>query len=172
MKAARLTSPTHRVYLTNKGDHFEKIAHRAPGWSKQRKNLLQLQEQCLAHMHVLINLAAEEKPEFSTHLGDAATDTFDRDLTLSLVSFEQEKLYEIEAALRRIDDGRYGVCELTGQRIPRKRLAAIPWARFSAPAERQLGTTNHPHLGVLNSVRITSDDDAVDAMEADQSARP
>jgi RNA polymerase-binding transcription factor DksA len=175
MKAARLISPMDRVFLTKKGDHFEKIAQRAPDWSKQRERLWELQEQSLAHIHQLVSLAAEEKPEFSTHPGDAATDTFDRDLTLSLVSFEQEKLYEIEAALKRIDDGSYGICELTGQPILRRRLDAIPWTRFSEAAERQLGTTSHPHLGVLHSMRpisgTESDDHDLEAMETDWPSR-
>ena len=107
----------------------------------------------------MIDLAAEERPEFSTHLGDAASDTFDRDLTLSLVSFEQEKLYEIEAALKRIDDGSYGICELTGRLIPKTRLDAVPWTRFSEVAGRYLGATCHPYLGELHSVRILPEPD-------------
>jgi RNA polymerase-binding transcription factor DksA len=157
MKAARLTSPSDRVFLTKKGNHFKKIGQRSPDWSRQREKLFELQSESLTHIHKLIGLAAEERPEFSTHLGDAATDTFDRDLTLALVTFEQEKLYEIEAALKRIDDGSYGIW-LTGQPIPKPRLDAIPWTRFSEAAERCLGTTSHAHLGELHSVRITSDD--------------
>lgn len=158
MKAARITSPRDRVFLTKKGNHFKKIAQRSRDWSRQREKLFKLQEESLAHIGQLISLAAEERPEFSTHLGDAATDAFDRDLTLSLVSFEQEKLYEIEAALKRIDDGSYGICELTGQPIPQRRLQAVPWTRFSEAAERNLGVTSHPHLGELHSVRVMSDD--------------
>jgi hypothetical protein len=51
------------------------------------------------------------------HPADAATNSFDRDLVLGLASFKQEGLYEIDAALERIDNGTYGVCELTGQLI-------------------------------------------------------
>ena len=89
---------------------------------------------------------------------------------MGLVSFEQEKLYEIEAALKRIDDGSYGICELTGQPIPKTRLDAIPWARFSEAAERYLGATCHPHLGELHSVRILPEpdftEDDLDKMES------
>jgi len=158
MKATQITSPRDRVFLTKKGNHFKKIAQQSSDWSRQRERLFKLREESLVHIRQLISLAAEERPEFSTHLGDAATDTFDRDLTLSLASFEQEKLYEIEAALKRIDDGSYGICELTGQPIPQRRLEAVPWARFSEAAERDLGITSHPHLGELHSVRVMSDD--------------
>ena len=171
MKATRITSRRDLVFLTKKGNHFKKIVQRSPDWSRQRERLFKLQEESLAHIRQLIGLAAEERPEFSTHLGDAATDTFDRDLTLSLVSFEQEKLYEIEAALKRIDDGSYGICELTGRPIPERRLEAVPWTRFCEAAERNLRVTSHPHLGELHSVRVMSDDafkeDDLDTVKAD-----
>jgi hypothetical protein len=71
-----------------------------------------------------------------------------------LASFEQEALYEVDAALQRIDDGTYGICELTGQLIPWKRLEAIPWTRFSIEAEVQLETLGtHPHIGSLRTVQ-------------------
>lgn len=159
MKAIQLTSLADRVFLTKKGNHFKRTARESPDWSSQRETLFKLQEESQALIRKLMSLAAEECPEFSTHLGDAASDTFDRDLTLGLVSFEQEKLYEIEAALKRIDDGSYGICELTGQPIPKTRLDAIPWARFSEAAERYLGATCHPHLGKLHSLRILAEAD-------------
>jgi DnaK suppressor protein len=87
------------------------------------------------------------------HLADAATDSFDRDLMLGLASFEQEVLYEIDQALKRIEDGTYGICELTGQPIPWNRLAAVPWARFSIGAEKMLEDNIHPHLGTLGTTR-------------------
>src|SRR5437667_415062 len=77
-------------------------------------------------------------PPFSTHMADAATDTYDRDFALSMLSCEQDSLYEIDEALDRIRDGTYGVCELTGKKIEPQRLEAIPWTRFTAEAEKQL----------------------------------
>jgi RNA polymerase-binding transcription factor DksA len=71
-------------------------------------------------------------------MADAGTDTYDRDLALSLLSSEQDAVYEIEEALTRIRDGTYGVCELTGEPIEPDRLEAIPWTRFSTAAEKQL----------------------------------
>jgi RNA polymerase-binding transcription factor DksA len=95
--------------------------------------------------------ANEESP--SMHPADAATNSFDRDLVLGLASFKQEGLYEIDAALERIDDGTYGVCELTGQLIPWRRLEAIPWTRFSLEAQRQLERDRRPRLGPRGTVQ-------------------
>jgi RNA polymerase-binding transcription factor DksA len=120
----------------------------------QRAKLLQVRGALLKRIKRLAKDASEDTPGYSIHMADAGTDSFDRDLTLSLASFEQEALYEVDAALQRVDDGTYGVCELTGQPIPWKRLEAIPWTRFSIEAEVQLETRgSHPHIGSLRTVQ-------------------
>lgn len=124
---------------------------------QQRKKLLRVRASLLQQIKRLTAEACEDVPVYSLHMGDAATDSFDRDLTLGLASFEQEELYEIEAALRRIDDGTYGVCELTGQPICWARLRAIPWARFSVRAEKMVESPkfSHPHLGELRPTGLS-----------------
>src|SRR5262245_59315175 len=72
------------------------------------------------------------------HMADAGTDCLDRDFALSLLSANQDSIYEIEQAIKRIEYGAYGICELTGKPISQARLQAIPWTRFSVEAERQL----------------------------------
>ena len=76
-------------------------------------------------------------------MADAGTDTFDRDFALSLVSSEQEALSEVEAAIKRIRDGTYGICELTQKPISRDRLLAVPFTRYSAEAQKELEKTHH-----------------------------
>jgi len=73
---------------------------------------------------------------------DAGTDNFDRDFALSLLSSEQEALKEIEAALQRIYDGRYGVCEVTGKPIKAERLMAVPFTRFSLEGQREFESSS------------------------------
>jgi RNA polymerase-binding protein DksA len=121
---------------------------------KQRARLLRLREDLTKEIQQLRVEAREDTPNYSMHMADAATDSFDRDLVLGLVSFEQEGLYEIDAALKRIEDGTYGICELTGKTIPRERLEAIPWTRFSIEAENQIEGNIHPHIGPLGRVRM------------------
>ena len=65
----------------------------------------------------------------STHMADQGTDNFDRELALNLASSRQESLYDIEDAIRRIDDGTYGACEACGSPIERPRLKALPFAK-------------------------------------------
>src|SRR3954462_13096276 len=65
---------------------------------------------------------AGDLSSYGQHMADAGTDTFDRDFALNLVSSEQEALSEIEAAIKRIHDGTYGVCEATQKPIAKDRL--------------------------------------------------
>ncbi|HPT15964.1 MAG TPA: TraR/DksA C4-type zinc finger protein, partial [Kiritimatiellia bacterium] len=65
----------------------------------------------------------------STHMADQGTDNFDRELALNLASSRQESLYDIEDAIRRIDEGSYGACETCGGAIERPRLRALPFAK-------------------------------------------
>jgi len=80
---------------------------------------------------------------YGQHMADAGTDTFDRDFALSLVSSEQEALSEIEAAIKRIHDGTYGVCEISQKPIPKERLLAVPFTRYTAEAQKDVERHSH-----------------------------
>lgn len=80
---------------------------------------------------------------YGQHMADAGTDTFDRDFALSLVSSEQEALSEIEAAIKRIHDGSYGVCESTQKPIAKERLLAVPFTRYSTEAKKEVERHSH-----------------------------
>jgi RNA polymerase-binding transcription factor DksA len=75
---------------------------------------------------------------YGQNMSDGGINTFDRDFVLSLVSSEQEALSEIEAAIKRIHDGTYGICESTGKPIAKERLLAVPFTRHSAEAQKQI----------------------------------
>ncbi|MEP7014495.1 MAG: TraR/DksA C4-type zinc finger protein [Verrucomicrobiota bacterium] len=79
-----------------------------------------------------------EASAFGMHQADAGSDAYDRDFALSLLSQEQDALYEIDQALKRIELGTYGTCEMSGKSIPRARLEAIPFARFTVECQSQL----------------------------------
>src|ERR1700720_4059652 len=79
-----------------------------------------------------------EASAFGMHQADAGSDAYDRDFALSLLSQEQDALYEIDQALKRIELGTYGICEMSGKPIPHARLEAIPFARFTVECQSQL----------------------------------
>lgn len=136
-----------------------------PEWQKYYDTLLELRERLLAQMNGLAKESAETVTSYSLHMGDAGTDNFDRDFALSLLSSDQDAIYEIEEALRRIEKGSYGVCELTGKQIPKARLEAIPWTRFTVEAQAQLekeGALRQKRLGSLGTVDSTGGPDVDD----------
>jgi len=139
-----------------------------PEWQKYYSHLLELREQLLHQMNGLAKESAQELPGYSLHMADSGTDNFDRDFALSLLSSDQDAVYEIEEALKRIEKKTYGVCELTGKNIPRARLEAIPWTRFTVEAQAQLekdGALKSRRLGQLGTVdsagatEVESDDE-------------
>lgn len=142
-----------------------------PEWVKYKKNLIDLRERLRAQMEGLAKESAEQMAGYSLHMADSGTDNFDRDFALSLLSSDQDAIYEIEEALRRMQRGTYGTCELTGKPIPKSRLDAIPWTRFTVEAQSQLereGALRQKRLGSLGtvdaagSIEVEEDDDGDD----------
>ena len=73
-----------------------------------------------------------------THMADVGSDTFEHEFTLGLLESERQLLHEISQALVRISEGTYGICQGTGDPIPRARLQARPWARYTVEFRRML----------------------------------
>ncbi|HVM50851.1 MAG TPA: TraR/DksA C4-type zinc finger protein [Candidatus Acidoferrum sp.] len=126
-----------------------------PQWAKFYQHLLELRDQLTRQMNGLAEESAQEMSGYSLHMADSGTDNFDRDFALSLLSSDQDAMYEIEEALKRIEKNTYGICELTGKPIPKTRLEAIPWTRFTVQAQAQLereGALRQRRLGALGTV--------------------
>jgi DnaK suppressor protein len=112
-------------------------------WKGEYQKLMQLREDLARRKDHFSEAAREETPVYSLHMGDAGTDQYDQDFALSMVSADQNALYEIEQAINRICTGSYGVCEISGEPIEPERLEAIPWTRFSAKAQQTLEESGH-----------------------------
>jgi RNA polymerase-binding protein DksA len=78
----------------------------------------------------------EEIPS-DNHPGDAATSTFDRELDATLEGSEERLLQAIDAALRRVEDGTYGICRTCGEPIDPERLEALPWTTQCIDCKRR-----------------------------------
>lgn len=107
-------------------------------WKKFYDVLVELRARLTHQMDDLKKESAEEMSSYSMHMADSGTDNFDRDNALSLLSSDQDAVYEIDEALKRIEENTYGVCELTGKKINKTRLTAVPWARYTVEAQAQL----------------------------------
>src|SRR5207302_8392003 len=115
-----------------------------PFTRKQKEKLLQLRDAMVDSMAGVAQDTLRSRAEgseasaFGMHQADAGSDAYDRDFALSLLSQEQDALYEIDQALKRIELGTYGKCEMSGKPIPHARLEAIPFARFTVQCQSQL----------------------------------
>jgi DnaK suppressor protein len=113
-------------------------------FSRQRERLLILKDTLLDSMRGVgrdsLRSRAEgsEASAFGMHQADAGSDAYDRDFSLSLLSQEQDSLYEIDQALKRIENGTYGLCEICGKTIPQVRLEALPFARYTIECQAEL----------------------------------
>jgi RNA polymerase-binding transcription factor DksA len=72
----------------------------------------------------------EELSSVDQHLADIGTETFSREVDASIREEIDAELAEIDAAMRRLEDGTYGICEACGRPIEEERLEAVPWARL------------------------------------------
>jgi len=115
---------------------------------KQRQRLLELKDTLLDSMSGVArgNLhAGSETSAFGMHQADAGSDAYDRDFALSMLSKEQGSLYEIDEALKRIEDGSYGMCEICEKPIRHDRLEALPFTRFTVECQAELEKRQHHH---------------------------
>ena len=110
-----------------------------------QKRLLEIKEKIL---HDLKNMSAvnsadskeagNESNGHGLHMADVATDMYDREFTLGLASNDKEILQKVDAALKRIEEGTYGICLKTKKPIKKARLKAIPYAEYSLEAQEEL----------------------------------
>jgi len=115
---------------------------------RQKARLLDLRDHFLDQMQSVAQDSLRSRAEnneasaVGQHQADAGSDAYEKDFALSLLSAEQDALYEIEEALKRIEVGTYGVCEMSNKFIPHARLEAIPFARFTVECQQQLEKEN------------------------------
>ena len=81
--------------------------------------------------------AAGDISGYTYHMADVATDTYDREFSLGLASNERKLLYEFDDALKRIEEGTFGVCEDCKSLIAKNRLKAVPYARLCVKCQEK-----------------------------------
>jgi DnaK suppressor protein len=154
---AKVTKATKAKALNGKDEDSEgmRIPVRLPRDSKtlaffhrSKQRLLELRDHFLDQMQSVAQNSLRSRSESNEasavgqHQADAGSDAYEKDFALSLLSQEQDALYEIEEALKRIEVGTYGVCEMSSKAIPHTRLEAIPFARFTVECQQQLEKEN------------------------------
>lgn len=160
------------------GQPVEKMRRLNPWVKKQQLRLLALKDTLLDSMTGVArdNLRsghdAHETSAHGLHQADAGSDAYDRDFALSLLSQEQDALFEIDEALKRIAKGTYGVCEMSGKQIPKARLEARPFARFTVECQNDIERKNRHNRFRQPVTRLfdTVDEEAGDESEEETTA--
>jgi DnaK suppressor protein len=98
-----------------------------------RESLLLLRSRLRGDVHAMADLALKrngsgDSSAMPIHMADLGTDNFEQEFTLSLMETEGGTLQAIEAALERVEEGTFGICEDCGGQIAKSRLQAIPYA--------------------------------------------
>ncbi len=155
-----------------------------PFLKKQKQRLIDLRDSLLNSIEGVSNEGLRKRAEgseasaFGMHQADAGSDAYDRDFALSLLSQEQDALYEINEALKRIDNGTYGICEMSGKRVPEVRLEALPFTRYTVECQSRIeqnqmgGRWRRPVRSLFGLDDATdNDDDSGDEEETTTSSR-
>jgi DnaK suppressor protein len=111
-----------------------------------KERLLALRARLRGDMNQMADAAlkksrAEANGDLSTmpiHMADLGSDNFEQEFALGLLDSEVKLLGEIDGALGRIEEGKYGICEGTGTQIGKARLEAKPWARYCVDYAQKL----------------------------------
>lgn len=116
---------------------------------KYREILLQKRAELLGDMRHLEDEALRSdngrNSNTSQHLDDAGSESYEQSLNLNLAAADRERIVEIDAALDRIANRTYGLCELTFEPIKKARLDEIPWTRYTIEAARELDRRGGRH---------------------------
>jgi len=143
---------------------------------QQRERIYELRDNLVESMHGVAKDTLRSRAEgseasaFGMHQADAGSDSYDRDFALSLLSQEQDALYEIDEALKRIEIGTYGVCEMSGKVIKRERLEALPFARYTVECQAEVERQKKLHKARMpvTSLFGLTEEEGAESEEEDQ----
>ena len=106
--------------------------------AEKQKALEEMGELQQSNLKQSISDSAGENSRYSYHLGDVASLSYGREFSMGLAERQQKYLEQIDDALRRIEDGTYGICKVTGDSIDVERLEEVPVAKYSVKGKEIL----------------------------------
>jgi len=127
-----------------------------PKWHRFYDKLLAARDKFIDSATELQDKAMEVKHDAAQdEPAEIGSEGFHRDQLLGMVTFDQETLEEINEAISRLQNGTYGICQLTQQSIPEERLEVVPWTRYSVEARQEMearGKTSQVAIGPLGGL--------------------
>jgi DnaK suppressor protein len=118
--------------------------------AKQKERLQSLREELLRIMRAAEEderTRTEQDVDFTEHdAGDMSRDIFDREVDATIVEQVEQRLAIVERALQKIEEGTYGLSDVSGEPIPRGRLEAVPEAIRTVEEQQRFERERHPPL--------------------------
>lgn len=138
IKAVKKTKKIIKKQIVNKTSNKSSKALSKKDLALYKKLINKRKEEILDTMRHISDVALRKSQKdasgdisgYSYHMADVATDTYDREFSLGLASSEQDALYEIEDALKKIEDGSFGLCEACHGKIAKIRLKTVPYTKL------------------------------------------
>ena len=109
-----------------------------PRWRWHYDKMQSLRDRLLESQDNQMDEVSGGEEPFSVDPADSASDETDHEAALGILARDQDMLLEVNAAIRRILEGAYGICEASGQPITPDRLRAVPWTRYTREVETRL----------------------------------
>lgn len=118
--------------------------------AKQKERLQSLRDELLQIMRVAEEderTRTEQDADFTEHdAGDMSRDIFDREVDATIVEQVEQRLAIVERALQKIEEGTYGLSDVSGEPIPRGRLEAVPEAIRTVEEQERFERERHPPI--------------------------
>jgi DnaK suppressor protein len=104
---------------------------------KYKKNLLEKKETIIAKLSEVYNESKEVESGIAQDIVDRAESSYTKEFLLSLSDTERAQLFMIDEALRRIEKNEFGICQMCGKNISKKRLDAVPWSPYCIECQQK-----------------------------------
>lgn len=105
---------------------------------RYKKKLLKMKNEIINKLSEVYSESKEVEPEIAQDIGDRAETSYTKEFLLSLSNTERKQLQLIDNALKRIEDGQYGICQKCHKEIGKKRLEIIPWALYCIDCQEKV----------------------------------
>lgn len=104
---------------------------------RYKKKLLAKKAEIIEALNEVLTQSKEVEPDVVQDAGDKAETSYTKEFLLNLSNTEREQLSKIDEALERIEKCTYGTCQMCQKQINKKRLNAVPWARYCIQCQQK-----------------------------------
>lgn len=108
------------------------------GKEQVRRKLMEKKEAIISKLSRTVEESKEVETDIARDVADKAENSYTKEFLLSLSDTEREQLMHIDQALRSLEKGHYGICQLCGRPITKKRLEALPWSVYCLECQQKI----------------------------------